>query len=555
MTVPAGPRRLPSVRARTALATVAVVGCALIVAGVVLIRVLSASLTSGVDSSARLRVEAVANLVSSGTIPPVLAVPGDDTVVVQILGSSGRVIKASDNVVDEHALITPGTPSVPVRLTTVSGLPVGDQDVYRVAWRTVATPNGTWTVVAAASLAAVKHTVTTLSVAVAAGIPLLLALVGVTAWLLAGRALAPVEAIRSQVAEISSRALDRRVPDPGGRDEVARLARTMNHMLARLEESQAAQRRFVANASHELRSPLTSALTQIQVDRAHPETADWQETAAGVETELERVQRLVVDLLALARSDEGALTRGRTSIDLRDLVREEADRQSITAPVPIDTASLGSVEIHANGDQIRQVVSNLIINGARHARTQVSIEARREGDQAVLTVSDDGPGIPAGQRQRVFWRFVRLDDARSRDTGGAGLGLAISKEIVEAHGGTIAVGDAQPGARFEIRLPAGPLPAEPTAHGLDASAIHSRQTGRIRSGPVTVSRRRSQGEDGRHGYGNEGDHVEVAVQGRNRGAARRVSVVWRVTEAVPVRRTRHKMQRRGQSGRSIDMSC
>src|SRR6202011_1453698 len=149
-----------------------------------------------------------------------------------------------------------------------------------------------------------RHTVAVVTAAVAAGLPVLLALVGLTAWLLAGRALAPVEAIRRQVAEISSRALDRRVPDPGGRDEIARLARTMNDMLERLERSQASQRRFVANASHELRSPLASALTQLQVDQAHPSLADCPSTAAGVQADLERLQRLVADLLALARADE-----------------------------------------------------------------------------------------------------------------------------------------------------------------------------------------------------------------------------------------------------------
>ncbi len=447
---------MPSVRARTALAAVAVVGFALVVAGLVLVHVLSASLTSGVDSSARLRVEAVANLVSGGSIPTTLAVPGDDTVVVQVVDRAGRVVASSDNVADEHALVATGGATQTVQLVTARGLPVGDQGATRVAYRAVPTRQGTWTVVAATSLEPVRHTVATLSAALTAGIPLLLALVALTAWLLAGRALASVEAIRSQVNEISGRALHRRVPDPGGRDEVARLARTMNDMLERLEESQAGQRRFVANASHELRSPVTSALTQLQVDRAHPERADWNVTADGVEVELQRVQSLVVDLLELARADEGALAGDRTTVELDQLARQEAERNQVMSPVPITVGRLMPFRLQANAPELRRAVANLILNAARHARTGVWLSLDRRGDDAVLTVADDGPGIPVEQRDRVFGRFVRLDDARSRDHGGTGLGLAITKEIIEAHGGAIRIAEGGPGARFEIHFPIGP---------------------------------------------------------------------------------------------------
>jgi signal transduction histidine kinase len=455
MSVRTGRRRPRSVRARTALVAVAVVGAALVVAGLVLLRTLSVTLTSGVDASARLRVEAVANIVAGGTVPTVLAVPGDDSVVVQVIDGSGRVLAASDNVADERPFVTihPTPTATTVRMMTVRGLPVGEQGEFRVAWRSVDTPRGPWTVVAAASLDPARHTVATLGTAVAASVPFLLALVGLTAWLLAGRALAPVEAIRSQVAEISGRALHRRVPDPGGRDEIGRLARTMNDMLQRLEESQAGQRRFVANASHELRSPLASALTQLQVDRAHPESADWQQTADGVEAELERVQHLVDDLLGLARADEGALARGRTAVDLDEIVRDEAARQKVTSPVPIDIRGVTPVQLQANADELGRAVTNLIANARRHARSGVSVTLARRNDEALLVVADDGPGVPADQRDRVFGRFVRLDDARPRDTGGSGLGLAITKEIVEAHGGTITIGDNHPGARLEICVP------------------------------------------------------------------------------------------------------
>ncbi|HEX3541495.1 MAG TPA: ATP-binding protein [Acidimicrobiales bacterium] len=452
MTARVWPRRLPSVRARTALAAVAVAGTALVVAGVLLVHILSSSLTAAVDASARLRVEAVANIVAGGTVPPVLAVPGDDSVVVQVIDPTGRVIASSDNVADEPALVSAGSATPTIRVVTVHAVPVAEQGASRLAFRSVSTPRGTWTVAAAASLGPASHTVATLSVTLAGGIPLLLALVGLTAWLLAGRALAPVEAIRSQVAEISGRALHRRVPEPGGHDEVARLARTMNDMLERLEESQASQRRFVANASHELRSPVASALTQLQVDRAHPETADWDATADGVESELYRVQGLVANLLELARADEGALARDRTAVALDEMLRHEIRRHQAVSRVPIDAGNLPPIEIDANATELRRAVANVMVNAVRHARAGVAVSLSDNGDDIVIAVADDGPGIPAADRERVFGRFIRLDDARSRDAGGAGLGLAIAKEIVESHGGWIAVADAQPGARLELHF-------------------------------------------------------------------------------------------------------
>jgi signal transduction histidine kinase len=454
MTRPSGRRLLPSVRVRTVLVAIGVVGTALVLSGYVLLHLLSSSLTTAVDTSARLRAEAVANQLSGGTVPSSLTVPGDDSVLVQVIDSSGKVVAASANVADEPALVPAGSSSGQVRLITLHGLPIGEQGDFKVATRSVVTPKGTWTVLAAASLAQAQHTVSTLGNDVAAGLPVVLALVGLTAWLLAGRALAPVESIRTQVAEISGHALDKRVPDPGGRDEIARLARTMNQMLERLEHSQASQRRFVSNASHELRSPLASALTQLQVDQAHPNLADWPSTAAGVQADLERLQRLVADLLALARADEGALASIRRPVDLDDVIREEARRQRVTSRVPIDSAKVEPVQVQVNEDEMRRAVANLIGNAVRHAHAQVTVSLMARPGGAVLMVEDDGPGIPVRQRDRVFGRFVRLDGARARDTGGTGLGLAIAKEIIEAHGGKIIIGDAHPGARFEVHLPA-----------------------------------------------------------------------------------------------------
>jgi signal transduction histidine kinase len=453
MTRQAGNRRLPSVRIRTTIAAGAVVGAALAVGGLAVVWVLSASLTGAVDASARLRAEAIANLAAGGTLPNSLAVPGDDSILVQVMDSTGRVVAASANIADEAALVRVGPGSNRVRIATVTGLPVGEQGAFRVASRSVATPQGRWTVVAAASLGPARHTLATMIAALSVALPILLVLVGLTVWLLAGRALAPVEAIRSRVADISGRSLDRRVPDPGGRDEIARLAGTMNDMLARLEDSQVRQQRFVADASHELRNPLTSALTELEIDLAHPGTADWPATAVRVRAELERLQRLVADLLGLARVDGGTVAPHREPVDLGEVVRSASSRLRITSPVPIDTSTVNLARILGNPDELGRAVANLIDNAARHARSHVLVTLVARRDVAELVVADDGLGIPIDQRDLIFEPFARLDDSRSRDVGGTGLGLAIVKEIVTAHGGTISVSDNGPGARFLVCLP------------------------------------------------------------------------------------------------------
>ena len=453
MTRPTGARRLPSVRMRTTLVAVAVVGVALAVGGVAVVWVLSASLTGGVDASARSRAEAIANLAAGGSLPRSLAVPGDDSTLVQVIDATGRTVASSANIADESALVRAGPRSSGVRITTVNGLPVGEQGAFRMASQSVATPRGRWTVVAAASLGPARHTLATVIAALAIALPIVLVLVALTVWLLAGRALAPVEDIRRRVADISGRSLDRRVPDPGGRDEIARLAGTMNDMLARLEDSQARQRRFVADASHELRNPLASALTEVEVDLAHPGKADWPASAARVRTELQRLHRLVTDLLGLARVDGGAIARRRLILDLDELVRTESDRLRAVSTVPIDTSAVEPARLLGNPDELGRAVANLIDNAARHARSKVVVSLVVGRDGAELVVADDGPGIPIHQRDVIFEPFARLDDSRSRDDGGTGLGLAIAKEIVTTHGGTISVDDKGSGARFRVRLP------------------------------------------------------------------------------------------------------
>jgi signal transduction histidine kinase len=285
------------------------------------------------------------------------------------------------------------------------------------------------------------------------GLPLVLLLVGGTTWVVAGRALAPVERIRREVEEITGDRLDRRVPEPRSRDEIHRLAQTMNEMLARLEDSRTRQQQFVADASHELRSPLASIRQAAEIAQSHPGALPEGELAEAVLEESARMQRLVEQLLLLTRADGGVVVPGRHDVDLDDLALAEARRVSRSGLV-VETSGVAAARVRGEPTALAQVVRNLVDNAARHAGTTVAVTVHETGDGVELVVEDDGDGIPEEHRQRVFERFVRLDEARARDAGGSGLGLAIVQEIVAAHGGTVSVSSAAlGGARFVVRLP------------------------------------------------------------------------------------------------------
>ena len=281
--------------------------------------------------------------------------------------------------------------------------------------------------------------------------------VGATTWRVVGRSLAPVDAIRAEVDAISTTQLYRRVPQPAADDEIGRLAATMNRMLDRLDRAHARQRRFVADASHELRSPIAALRQHAEVALAHPGRSPAGELARTVHAESLRMQALVDDLLLLARADEHIVSLRRRPIDLDDLVLAEVRRLRDGASVSVDAHGVSAARIDGDRAALRRVLHNLGDNAARHARHRVAFTLLERDGWAELHVDDDGPGVPAADRSRVFDRFVRLDDSRARIGGGSGLGLAIVAEIIAAHGGT-AVVEASPlgGARVTLRLP---LPA------------------------------------------------------------------------------------------------
>ncbi|WP_308109100.1 sensor histidine kinase, partial [Streptomyces antimicrobicus] len=284
-----------------------------------------------------------------------------------------------------------------------------------------------------------------------AGAPPLIAFAAVLGRWVTGRALRPVTAIRTELAAVTAGALDRRVPDPGGADEIAGLARTVNATLDRLAAADARQRQFTADASHELRNPLAAVRSRLEVALADPD----RESVAAALADTERLQRIAADLLLLARLDGPAAPPRAEPVDLALLAAEDLARRG---PARVRLRLDAPAPVPASGDpeRLARALANLVDNAVRHARGEVVVRAYRDDGTGapVLEVTDDGPGIPEADRERVFERFVRLDPDRARAGGGAGLGLSIAREIARTHHGTLtAAHPPTPGARLVLRLP------------------------------------------------------------------------------------------------------
>ena len=299
-----------------------------------------------------------------------------------------------------------------------------------------------------ASTDGIENSVRRVRVLLWLAVPVVMAAAALLTWMLAGRSLRPVAAITARTREIRSSTLHERVPVPRSDDEIAALAHEMNTMLDRVQREDERRRQFVSDASHELRSPL--ATIRAQAEAALPDEHQ-HELAAGVLAEAERMSALVDDLLALARHDERR-TAPNGVVDLDDIVYTEAAR---ARRVPVDVSGVSAGQVRARADELGRVVVHLLDNAARHAESRVEVTLTTEDDGRVtLAVDDDGPGIPDDQRQRVFERFVRLDDARARDAGGAGLGLAVVDTVIRSVGGTIVAGEsALGGARLVATFP------------------------------------------------------------------------------------------------------
>jgi len=429
-------RRWGSVRLRVTLAAAGLVAIAFSVASFGLVRSVHDNLVDEIKSTNQEQLEQVAQQLADGTDPEAVRLPPDPgpggLPTYRATGPNGRPVQLPDN-----------APNPERR-------PPGDQSVR--AQRTIETANGTITLVAERSLAEVDSTVENMTTALLFGVPGLVALVAVLTWWLTGRALRPVELIRAEAAAITGSTMHRRVPEPANDDEVGRLARTMNEMLDRLEESSTRQRRFVSDASHELRSPIAAIRAQVEVAKRRGDAADWAAVADSVLEEDERLEEAVTELLELARAEEGApLELG--DVDVEEIVLEETARER---RVPVDTSRVSAGRVRGRATELSRVARNLLDNASRHAASKVAVAVETRGPDVWLVVDDDGPGIPAEERQRVFDRFTRLDEGRARDAGGVGLGLSMVQAIVERHHGSVTVDDSPlGGARLSVRLPAG----------------------------------------------------------------------------------------------------
>ncbi|MFC5212258.1 sensor histidine kinase [Streptomyces coerulescens] len=466
-----------SVRSRATLGATLVVAVALVAAGAAVLLSLRSNLMEQAGNEAQRTAQNVVAQLAAGKAYDQLDL--DDESPVQVVDAGGRLVAASDDLERISGTATDAVKPQPQSGGTGTGTGTGDDDDddadddsargeageigegtefsdgsatidgesadYRFAAVPVkAGERGPLTVYAGGSLDAEQSAVNTALTVMLIGFPLLLGVVAGVTWLVTRRALRPVEGIRGEMAAITaSEDLARRVPVPGTHDEVARLALTTNETLAALQTSVERQRRFVADASHELRSPIASLRTQLEVGVAHPELLDLD----GAVEDTVRLQGLAADLLLLARLDAGERP-GDARFDLGALAREQAEGRAGV------TVEARSARVAGSRGQVGRVLTNLLDNAGRHARSAVTVTVRTEGAWVVAAVADDGDGVAEADRERIFERFVRLDEARSRDDGGAGLGLAIARDVAVRHGGTLTVGRAPAGgALFELRLP------------------------------------------------------------------------------------------------------
>ncbi len=300
----------------------------------------------------------------------------------------------------------------------------------------------------------VTESTTALVGSLAITIPVVVAILGVLVWWLVGRTLRPVEDIRSEVAAISATDLRRRVPSPGTNDEIDHLTYTMNEMLERLEGSLERQQRFVADASHELRGPLTRLRAELELGLSSASDQAASDQLGSLLDEVLGMQEMVEDLLFLAQSDAGKTDQTRAAIDLDDLVLREGRRIAGNGLVEVNLSAVSGAHLVGNRSQLSRAVKNLLDNAERHAAGTVGVALKERDGFACLTVEDDGPGIPLSGVEQIFERFGRLDLARAAGTGGSGLGLAIARDIAVRHGGSlVVVNPGEAGARFEMTLP------------------------------------------------------------------------------------------------------
>ncbi|MFI7706611.1 sensor histidine kinase [Nonomuraea sp. NPDC049480] len=442
-----------SIRARLTMIATLVAALVFTATSTITLATVPSNLRGLVQTRVELAVRRVASQAATGQLPAELET-ASHVHLLQVVSQDGEVLAATPDLLGgpRIAKIQPNKPDkMYTTERTLPGIRGTDEERHLVVSVLAHTPDGPVTVYGAASLEEVHRSLVWLYILVFLGTPLVLLIVGGTTWAVVGFALRPVERIRTELAEITGQDLSRRVPVPDSGDEIANLAITTNHTLDRLERSAETQRRFIGDASHELRSPISAMRAQLEVANAYPDETDWPATGARALAAAERLTGIIDELLMLARLDAGAVTQRRV-VDLCRMAEDQVRRRE-GARVPIVLDPCEPAPVHGSPMQLDRLLTNLLDNATRHAASRIDLSVVVEGDKVVVTVTDDGDGIPPQDRERVFERFTRLENARAKDKGGSGLGLPLSREIATAHNGTLTVADHWPGARFVAVLP------------------------------------------------------------------------------------------------------
>jgi signal transduction histidine kinase len=382
---------------------------------------------------------------------------GDD-VAIEVTNLAGtKVWATSRTIVGAPVVASPRTSSqspigLAVHLRSTTSAREFTQSLSNPHIGTITTPNGPGLVYGFAYGSTLQNDVTRVRWVVGVSFPLLFLLSGFLIWFTVGLALAPVESMRKKVRSFASSDLNQRVPVPAGNDEVARLAATLNEMLARLDAASQFQTTFISNAGHELRSPLTTLLATIEHAQAENQLDNWNLAGETVLREGRRLSAIVDNLFWLAKADDPTFTKHVSDVDVDDVLLAEATRVRLLTNLTVATSGVEATRIQGDAMMVARMIRNVVDNAMRYAETTLVFTARAEGDTVVVTVSNDGPGIDVASSAQFFERFARADEARSRDLGGSGLGLAVVQEVASQHDGDAAFVASTLGTTLQIRL-------------------------------------------------------------------------------------------------------
>ncbi|QXJ26674.1 HAMP domain-containing histidine kinase [Actinomadura graeca] len=376
--------------------------------------------------------------------------PGESPIVQVVSRDGRRVLAASEEIIGRPPLASADLIGGQLLIDRMICPGFLDDCVWIFGMRLRTSAYGDGVMVTAASPMPTLASAWLLPVALGLLLVALLSLIGWWTWHTVGRALAPVDRIRGELAHLSAGALDQRVTDPRTGGEIQDLAETVNETLDRLEEATNRERRFVSDASHDLRNPIAGLRTRLEVALEEPGDAGWRPAVRAALRDVDRLNEIVADLLELSRLDSRA-PQPVERVDLADLARREIERRP--GRTPVTTRLEPGVTVRANPVRLSRVLGNLLSNAERHTESAIEVVVERERDEAVVVVADDGAGVPEESRERVFERFARLPDSRRRDPQGTGLGLPIAREIAQIYGGTLSIADSAKGARFVMRLP------------------------------------------------------------------------------------------------------